>query len=243
MAILFASDMHFEDQRPDILRAFFGLLEEKRNGLRQLYLLGDIFEVWLGDDTPLACADALAVMLQSLADGGVEIFLMHGNRDFLLGEDYARRCGATLIHEPYLLDLAGRKAVLMHGDALCTLDTEYMAFRAMVRNPQWIREFLASPLQDRIAIGRALREKSQQSAQQKQDMIMDVTQAEVTAVMERLGVDLLIHGHTHRPAVHDVPLDGKIGQRIVLGDWYQQGWYLQADATTLQLHSFPFEPT
>ncbi len=242
MAILFASDMHFEDQRPDILRAFFRLLEEKRGDLQQIYLLGDIFEVWLGDDTPSACADALAEKLYSLANDGVEIFLMHGNRDFLLGEEYARRCGATLIHEPFLLELAGRKAALMHGDVLCTLDTDYMAFRAMVRNPEWIQDFLAKPLPERIAIGRALREKSQQSAQQKQDMIMDVTPAEVAGVMEQLDVDLLIHGHTHRPALHDVMLDGRTGHRIVLGDWYQQGWYLLADTTTLQLLPFPFEP-
>lgn len=241
MAILFASDLHFEDQRPDMLRAFFRLLDENRGGLQQLFLLGDIFEVWLGDDTPSACADALADKLRELAKDGVEVFLMHGNRDFLLGQQYARRCSATLIHEPFLLNLGGRKTALMHGDSLCTLDADYMTFRKMVRDPQWITQFLAKPLQERIAIGRALREKSQQSAQQKQEMIMDVTPAEVVSVMEQLGVELLIHGHTHRPAVHEVALNGRTGQRMVLGDWYQQGWYLLADANSIELRPFPFE--
>src|SRR3990167_7888718 len=172
MANLFASDLHLEDQRPDILRAFFRLLDERKKDLQQIYLLGDIFEVWLGDDTPSACADALAEKLSGLAREGIEIFLLHGNRDFLLGPTYAARCGATLL--------------------------------------------------------------------QKQEYIMDVTPDEVLATLRDLNVELLIHGHTHRPAVHDLLLDGKAVQRIVLGDWHTQGWYLLADDNNIQLKSFPF---
>lgn len=240
MAILFASDLHLEDQRPDILRAFFRLLDEQKQGLERLYLLGDIFEVWLGDDAPSTSADALAEKLSALARDGVDIFLLHGNRDFLIGPAYAARCGATLLHEPVLLNVAGRKAALLHGDTLCTQDTDYMAFRRMVRDPQWVAQFLEKPLEERIAIGRSLREKSKESAQQKQDYIMDVTQDEVVATLRNLNVELLIHGHTHRPAVHDLVVDGKPAQRIVLGDWYKQGWYLRADANDLQLKPFKF---
>lgn len=240
MANLFASDLHLEDQRPDILRAFFRLLDEQKKDLQQIYLLGDIFEVWLGDDTPSACADALAEKLSGLAREGIEIFLLHGNRDFLMGPTYSARCGATLLHEPVLLTVAGRPAALLHGDSLCTLDTDYMAFRKMVRDPKWIEQFLAKPLSERIAIGRSLREQSRQSAQQKQEYIMDVTPDEVLATLRDLKVELLIHGHTHRPAVHDLLLDGKAVQRLVLGDWYTQGWYLLADDNDIQLKSFPF---
>lgn len=240
MANLFVSDLHLEDQRPDILRAFFRLLDEQKIDLQRIYLLGDIFEVWLGDDTPSSCADALAEKLSGLAREGIEIFLLHGNRDFLIGSAYAARCGATLLNEPVLLNVAGRPTALLHGDSLCTLDTDYMAFRKMVRDPQWIEQFLAKPLNERIAIGRSLREQSRQSAQQKQEYIMDVTPDEVLATLRDLKVELLIHGHTHRPAVHDLMLDGKAVQRLVLGDWHTQGWYLLADDNDIQLKSFPF---
>lgn len=240
MADLFVSDLHLEDQRPDITRAFFRLLDQKQGLFARLFILGDIFEVWLGDDTPSECADLLATRLSSLAQTGTEIFLMHGNRDFLLGQVYADRCGATLIAEPWRLQVAGHNAALIHGDSLCTLDTDYMAFRAMVRNPRWIAEFLAKPLQERVAIGRTLREKSQLSAQQKLDYIMDVTPQEVVVLMQQQNVDLLIHGHTHRPAIHQVALNGGNGTRIVLGDWYRQGWYAWADEQHYVLEPFPF---
>ena len=240
MSLLFVSDLHLEDQRPDITRALFHLLAQKRGEITQLFLLGDIFEVWLGDDTPSACADDLARQLKSLADDGIGIFLMHGNRDFLLGDAYADRCGATLIDEPYPLKVAGHNAILLHGDALCTRDAEYIAFRRMVRNPSWIEDFLSKPLPERIAIGRSLREKSQESAMTKQQAIMDVTPDEVVAMMESHSADLMIHGHTHRPAVHNLQLRDGAGVRVVLGDWYQQGWYLEADDRQYSLKPFPF---
>lgn len=238
MSQLFVSDLHLEDQRPDITRALLHLLDQQQNAISQLYLLGDIFEVWLGDDTPAACADALAQRLKSLADSGIAIFLMHGNRDFLIGTDYAQRCGATLIEEPFPLQVAGQSALLMHGDILCTRDTDYMAFRNMVRDPAWQQAFLAKPLPERIAIGRALRERSQESAVDKAEYIMDVTAEEVVALMDQWQVSLLIHGHTHRPAIHDVTLTAQPGKRIVLGDWHTRGWYLLADEQHYSLESF-----
>lgn len=240
MVRLFASDLHLEDTRPDITRAFFRLLDTFQERIDELYLLGDIFEVWLGDDTPMQCADLLAKKLSELTESGVDIFLMHGNRDFLIGQDYARRCSAQLIDEPFLLDVAGQSALLMHGDILCTHDTDYLAFRNMVRDPQWQRDFLAKPLAERIAIGRSLRDKSQQSAKEKAEYIMDVTPDEVAATMEKHQVSLLIHGHTHRPATHNVTLQYGTGTRMVLGDWHQQGWYILADDNSVRLESFPF---
>lgn len=243
MAQLFVSDLHLEDARPDITRAFFHLLDSHQDRITHLYLLGDIFEVWLGDDTPAACATQLAEKLNLLAARSIRIFLMHGNRDFLLGNDYAIRCGAQLIEEPYPIMLNGSKTLLMHGDALCTRDVEYMAFRKMVRNADWQRTLLARPLDERLAIGRQLREKSQQSAQQKAEYIMDVTEEEVVTLMETHDAALLIHGHTHRPATHHVQLQNRTATRIVLGDWYKQGWYILADENGVRLEAFPFPAT
>lgn len=240
MIRLFVSDLHLEDSRPDITRAFFHLLDTFQNRIDELYLLGDIFEVWLGDDTPMQCADDLATRLNTLAQTSVRIFLMHGNRDFLIGEDYARRCSAQLIREPFLLEIAGQKALLMHGDVLCTEDTDYQAFRRMVRNLDWQQDFLSKPLTERIAIGRSLRDKSQQSAMEKAESIMDVTPDAVVFTMEQQQVSLLIHGHTHRPANHQVTLPSGTATRLVLGDWYQQGWYALADDNGIRLKPFAF---
>jgi len=245
MAQLFVSDLHLEDSRPDITRAFFHLLDSLSGRFSELYLLGDIFEVWLGDDTPAACAAALADKLAGLSQSGIDVFLMHGNRDFLLGEDFTQRCGAKLIHEPFCLSVAGKKTVLLHGDVLCTRDTDYLAFRQMVRNPVWQHAVLAKPLDERIAIGRELRDKSQQSGQQKAEYIMDVTEDAVTAMMEAYSAELMIHGHTHRPATHKVvlPKANANATRMVLGDWYAQGWYILADEDNVTLNAFPFPIT
>lgn len=242
MAQLFVSDLHLEDSRPDITRAFFHLLDSLTVQIDELYLLGDIFEVWLGDDTPSQCADALAQRLAALATRGVRVYLMHGNRDFLIGEHYAAKCGATLIQEPYLLTVAGLPSVLLHGDILCTRDTDYLAFRRMVRDTQWQQAFLAKPLAERVAIGRQLRDESKKSAQGKADYIMDVTDAEVVSLFEQTNTLLMIHGHTHRPATHSVKLPDHEAQRIVLGDWYTQGWYILADQLNVRLCPFAFPP-
>ena len=240
MVQLFVSDLHLEESRPEITRAFFRLLDKLQNKFSELYLLGDIFEVWLGDDTPSPVADQLSQRLASLSEHGIRIFLMHGNRDFLLGEAFASRCKASLIHEPYLLQVAGKQAVLLHGDALCTQDIEYQAFRKLVRDPRWQADFLAKPLNERIAIGRQLRDKSQESAKEKSEYLMDVTPNEVESMMLDLSVELMIHGHTHRPAVHKLTLDNKPCTRMVLGDWYTQGWYILADQQRVELTPLPF---
>ena len=240
MVQLFVSDLHLEDSRPDITRAFFHLLDSLQDQFSELYLLGDIFEVWLGDDTPSDCADQLAKKLHATSENGIRIFLMHGNRDFLIGSAYAERCAASLIDEPYLLTVAGQPALLMHGDVLCTQDKDYQAFRQLVRDPQWQQDFLTKPLQERIAIGRQLRDQSQKSARTKEEVIMDVTAEAVNTLMTQQQVRLLIHGHTHRPAIHEVDLPSGKAIRMVLGDWYKKGWYILADDQAARLESFPF---
>lgn len=243
MVQLFVSDLHLEDQRPDITRAFFHLLDSLQGQFSGLYLLGDIFEVWLGDDALPDCANQLATRLHALAAAGVSIYLMHGNRDFLLGQAFADHCGAQLISEPFLLQVANQPALLMHGDVLCSQDVEYQAFRHLVRNPQWQQAFLAKPLAERMAIGRQLRDRSQQSAREKADYIMDVTPEDVVRIMEQHQVRLLIHGHTHRPATHQIPLVDGPAIRMVLGDWHRQGWYILADEQQARLIPFPFPLT
>lgn len=244
MLQLFVSDLHLEDSRPNITRAFFHLLDTMKTKISELFLLGDIFEVWLGDDTPSQCAEALAQHLAKLAEYGVRVYLMHGNRDFLIGDAFATKCGATLIQEPYQLSVAGMPAILLHGDVLCTRDTDYLAFRRMVRDERWQQAFLEKSLTERVAIGNQLRNQSKKSAQKKADYIMDVTDAEVVALLEQTHSRLMIHGHTHRPATHVVQLPDYEARRIVLGDWYTQGWYILADQENVKLypHRFPHAP-
>ncbi|RLT94381.1 MAG: UDP-2,3-diacylglucosamine diphosphatase, partial [Ketobacter sp.] len=163
-----------------------------------------------------------------------------GNRDFLLGEQFAEKCGAKLIHEPYFVELAGKRCLLMHGDSLCTDDKLYMDFRKMVRNPAWQKEFLSKPLDERIAFGKQARNQSQEDAKDKTYEILDVNQDEVLNVFREHRVPLFIHGHTHRPDRHQINIDKSNYERIVLGDWHRQGWYLIADEAELELRSFEF---
>lgn len=234
MAVLFISDLHLALQRPAVTRAFLAFLQGEARSAEALYILGDFFEVWVGDDDDAPFADEILAPLRALA-GSVPCFFMRGNRDFLAGEDFARRSGCTLLPDPTVIDLHGRPALLMHGDSLCTRDEAYMAFRRQARDPAWQQQLLAQPLTARRALAQQLREQSQAMTALKAEDIMDVTPEEVDAAMRAHGVDLLIHGHTHRPAVHVVPA----GRRIVLGDWCEQGWLLRATPGELQLVSFP----
>ncbi|MCB1670193.1 MAG: UDP-2,3-diacylglucosamine diphosphatase [Gammaproteobacteria bacterium] len=243
--MLLISDLHLEPGRPDISATLIDFLRTRTQGSQRLYILGDLFEVWIGDDAPNPLADRIAAELRQLADRGVEIFLMHGNRDFLIGSDYASRCGAVLIEEPQLLSVADRRIALLHGDVLCTRDTGYLQFRKLVRNPDWQRDFLARPLEERRAFARQARQQSRQATAGNAAEIMDVTETAVTGLFTGLEVDTVIHGHTHRPAIHDLTVELRTGdpqtaQRVVLGDWDQAGWYGQIDASGgVTLHSFP----
>jgi UDP-2,3-diacylglucosamine hydrolase len=225
---LFISDLHLEESRPDITEAFLTFLDEKAKGVDELYILGDFFEAWIGDDERTPLQEQIAAALRNLRDSGTDIFLMHGNRDFLIGQDFCDRAGATLLDDPTVIDLHGTPTLLMHGDSLCTADVEYQKFRANMRNPQWQQMILQRPLEDRQQMARQLREISMAKNQGKEEFIMDVTPEEVVKDMERHGVQRLIHGHTHRPAVHELTANGAPAKRIVLGDWDKNVWWLEA---------------
>jgi len=226
---LFISDLHLEESRPDITEAFLGFLNGTASGVDQLYILGDFFEAWIGDDERTPLQEQIAAALRKLRDSGTDIFLMHGNRDFLIGEDFCKRAGATLLDDPTVIDLHGTPTLLMHGDSLCTADVEYQKFRANMRNPQWQQMILQRPLEDRQQMARQLREISMAKNQGKEEFIMDVTPEEVIKDMEAHGVQHMIHGHTHRPAVHELIANGLPAKRIVLGDWDKNIWWLEAE--------------
>jgi UDP-2,3-diacylglucosamine hydrolase len=230
MPTLFISDLHLCPGRPQINRSFFGFLEREAKNARALYILGDLFEYWAGDDDlddPFNAAVATA--LARLTGSKVPVYLMHGNRDFVIGEAFARASGVSLLPDPALLDLYGQPVLLMHGDTLCTLDREYQAFRRESRGQTWIDALLRKPLAERKAAIEALRRQSDQEKRSKPAQIMDVEPAEVEATLRRHGYPRLIHGHTHRPARHVHMVDGHACERLVLADWYQAGSYLACD--------------
>ena len=227
---MFISDLHLCADRPQSNRSFFGFLEHEARNAHALYILGDLFEYWVGDDDLDDPFNATVVgALARLVDSGVPVFLMHGNRDFVIGEAFARASGVTLLPDPTLVDLHGQAVLLMHGDTLCTLDLEYQAFRREARSQAWISRLLQQPLAERKAMVEALRRKSEQEKRGKPAEIMDVAAAEVQATLRRYGYPMLIHGHTHRPARHLHTVDGRTCERWVLADWYQGGSYLACD--------------
>lgn len=229
MTTLFISDLHLEESRPDITEAFLAFVDTIARGTDRLYILGDFFEAWIGDDERTPLQEKIAGALRALRDSGTEIFLMHGNRDFLIGQDFCDRAGASLLADPTVIDLYGTPSLLMHGDSLCTADVEYQKFRANMRNPNWQQMILQRPLEDRQQMARQLREISMAKNQGKEEFIMDVTPEEVVKDMEAHGVQRLIHGHTHRPAVHELTANGSPATRIVLGDWDTKAWWLIAE--------------
>ncbi|PHQ26560.1 UDP-2,3-diacylglucosamine diphosphatase [Marinobacter guineae] len=232
MTALFISDLHLEESRPDITGAFLAFLDEKAAGVEQLYILGDFFEAWIGDDERTPLQEQVAAALRKVNESGTEIFLMHGNRDFLIGKDFCDRAGAILLEDPTVIDLYGTPTLLMHGDSLCTADVEYQKFRANMRNPQWQQMILQRPLEDRQQMARQLREISMAKNQGKEEFIMDVSSEEVVREMEAHGVQRMIHGHTHRPAEHALTTNGHPAKRIVLGDWGENVWWLEVKPGT-----------
>ena len=230
MTTLFISDLHLCSGRPEINRSFFDFLRHQARSASALYILGDLFEYWAGDDDLGDAFNAAVIAgLARLAGGGVPTYLMHGNRDFVIGEAFARASRVTLLPDPVLLNLYGQPTLLMHGDTLCTLDRDYQAFRREARSETWIRTLLGRPLAERKAAIEALRRQSEQEKRNKSEEIMDVDPAEVEASLRRHGYPRLIHGHTHRPALHLHTVDGHVCERWVLADWYQWGSYLACD--------------
>jgi UDP-2,3-diacylglucosamine hydrolase len=239
MTTLFISDLHLDPARPDVARAFLHFIENQAPQAEALYILGDFFEAWIGDDLQHPFVDSVKQSLRTLTDTGIPVFLMHGNRDFLIGEQFCAETGCQLLEDPTLLELYGRKVLLMHGDTLCTRDVDYLAFRQMVRVPTWQTDFLSKSLTERLAIAENVRAASKQKTSELQYDIMDVTQSEVEKVMTEQDVQLLIHGHTHRPAVHQLKINGKPAERVVLGDWHTAGWLIRFSETGYELEDFP----
>lgn len=237
--ILLISDLHLEQERPDISRAFLHFLHSRAPQAEALYILGDFFEVWVGDDAITPFQRTIAQALQQLSDSGTKIYLMHGNRDFMIGKAFCREAGCTLLTDPSLVELAGEKVLLMHGDSLCTQDQAYMRMRRWLRNPLSLFILRNLPLTTRHKLARKLRNESRAQTRMKANEIVDVTPAEVPRIMAAHGVHTLIHGHTHRPATHQLQINGSPARRIVLGDWDQQGWALQIDGPDWQLAPFP----
>ncbi len=225
MTVKFIADLHLRSEQPEIVHLFIKFLHEQSQDqeLHALYILGDLFEAWIGDDFVPPGADSVIAALSQLSRSGTNVYFMHGNRDFLVGSEFAAKTGCRLLPEYHVIDLHGTPTLLMHGDLLCTDDLEYMKFRNLVRDPQWQQAFLAKPVAERIAIAQAARKESQHKTSHLAYEIMDVNQETVVQTMTKWQVPQLIHGHTHRPAMHEIRINGSPAKRIVLGDWYEQG--------------------
>ncbi len=235
---LLISDLHLEEQRPDITQAFVHFLKTRAREAQALYILGDFFEAWIGDDGMSPFQHGIARALRELSDSGTRIFLMHGNRDFLIGCAFCREAGCTLLPDPSIVQLNGEAVLLMHGDSLCTLDIGYMKLRRLLRSPLSLFILRNLPLFIRHKLARKLRNESRAQAGMKAREVIDVTPEEVLRIMAAHGVRTLIHGHTHCPAVHPLQVNGHPARRIVLGDWDKQGWALQIDDSGF--HQEPF---
>ena len=235
MTVLFISDLHLDAGRPETLARFDEFIERRALAAREVYILGDLFEAWIGDDDDDRRLRPVIAGLQRLTEAGVPAAVMHGNRDFLIGKDFCEATGCRLLTEYERVDMYGETVLLTHGDLLCTDDTRYLTLRATLRDPTWQSEFLAKPLSERRVIAADLRKLSATEIAAKAEDIMDVNQAAVEETMRRFGVRFLLHGHTHRPAVHRFTLDGHAAIRIVLGAWYEQGTVVTWDATGFRL--------
>ena len=230
MTTLFVSDLHLDPERPAITELFGRFLDGEARDADALYILGDLFEAWVGDDDPSEAGTFVAARLKALADAGVPVCFIRGNRDFLLGDAYAKRAGMTILPDPAVILLQGEPTLILHGDLLCSDDTAYQQFRTQTRDPRWQAQFLAQPLAARLAFAAQARAASKArygelQASGQSETITDVSPATVREWFARYGIRRMIHGHTHRPAIHD---EGDGATRIVLGDWYQQGSVLRA---------------
>ena len=230
---LFIADLHLDPARPYVIRALADFLSQHSNCDR-LYILGDLFDAWVGDDDDAPFVAEVASILRDFSATGPELFIMQGNRDFLLGKAFCQAVGAQLLPDPTVIDLYGEPTLLMHGDSLCTGDKEYQAFRRAARDPQWQAPLLALELPERRALAAQMRSMSREANSNKAEDIMDVTPSEVEKVMRDFNVKQLIHGHTHRPAEHVI----STGRRWVLGDWDSRGWVITASPNNIKLNNF-----
>ena len=229
MTTLFISDLHLEAARPEIGQQFLAFLESEGVHADALYILGDLFEYWIGDDDPDPYYASMKEALSGLTGRGVPVYFMHGNRDFMIGESFAGDTGVRLLADPTTVNLYGRPVLLSHGDSLCTDDVKYQEVRRMTRNPAWQTAMLGKSVEERRVFAEQARTDSMAHGASVDQKISDVNQAAVEALLRRHDVLTLLHGHTHRPAIHEFPLDGRPATRIVLGDWYEQGSVVRWD--------------
>jgi UDP-2,3-diacylglucosamine hydrolase len=238
--VLLASDMHLDPERPAGLALFDRFLTEVATGADALYLLGDLFEVWLGDDAIHPAYEPVLDRLAALAGAGTALYIQHGNRDFLMGEALAHRVGATLLPEEAVVELGGAPTLLLHGDTLCTDDTAYQQFRAQVRDPRWQAEFLGLSPAERMEQAKQAREASREAQAAVDSEITDVNAGTVAEAFQRHGVRRMIHGHTHRPADHALEVDGRPCRRLVLPQWTDRGGYIRCDEGSCELLAYPW---
>ena len=242
MTRLFISDVHLDAGSPQAVEQFLELLQTHAARAQALYILGDLFEAWIGDDDPDAAKARVQAGLRALTGSGVACFVLHGNRDFLLGGEFCRRTGCRLLTDPVVAEIDGERVLITHGDALCTDDHPYQELRSIVRTARWQRKFLALPLADRERLANRARSGSRQHTATTGYNIMDVNPDTVVAAFRISGVRRIIHGHTHRPAVHELSVDGEPAHRIVLGAWYESGSYLACEDGQYALRELPRVP-
>ena len=237
---LFISDLHLDPGRPEGIRLFEDFIRQKAPEADQLFILGDLFEYWLGDDASNYCGyQAIEESLASLSCKKTDVYFMHGNRDFLVGKNFASKTGVRLIPDPTVFRLGKMNVLLMHGDSLCTDDIAHQEFRAQTRSKKWQQEILSRSIAERDELARQLRMNSVKGNAEKPEVIMDVNQGAVESAMNDNEVSILIHGHTHRRKIHAVSMSDKTAHRIVLGDWYKNGNYLLHDQDGFKLFSYP----
>ncbi len=246
MTTLFISDLHLDHERPEVTRLFGDFIDGEARGADALFILGDLFEAWVGDDDPSELGKLVANKLRALTDYHVPVHFQHGNRDFLVGRDFARSAGMMLLPENAVIVLYGKPVLVMHGDTLCTGDHAYQTFRARTRNPAWQTQFLSQPLNARLAFAAQARAASLQRQQAMKhddraqfETVTDVSPAAVHETFVRYGIDTMIHGHTHRPAIHALDVNKRACERVVLGDWYTQGSVLRVNAGGMRLSALP----
>jgi UDP-2,3-diacylglucosamine hydrolase len=242
MSTLFISDLHLDPARPATARAFLSFLTDTATGADTLYILGDFFETWIGDDAGTVFSDSIASALHVLSASGTAVYLQHGNRDFLLGQRFCDAAGCTLLPDPSVINCYDRALLIMHGDSLCTDDADYIELRQQLRGPQWQAQFLAQSVEQRQVIAQQLRAASSAANSSKSQHIMDVNADAVGDCFEQHGVDLLIHGHTHRPDIHNYPHHDGVRKRVVLGDWDAYAWAVHYHSDhSYQLEHWPID--
>lgn len=239
MTTLFISDLHLDAERPEVTNQFLKFLKDEAASADALYILGDLFESWVGDDDPNPHYATIKSALRKLKGQRVKVFFMHGNRDFAVGERFANETGVQLLPDPYIADLYGEQVLLSHGDAYCTDDVKYQTVRKMTRDPKWLESMLKKPLRERLEIAAKARADSARHGGVVNEKISDVNQRAIERALLKANVDTILHGHTHRPGIHRFNVDGDPAVRIVLGDWFDQGSIVRWDRNGPRLEVLP----